>query len=316
MKAGRCGATFQVARRHHARWKLAPLFLALAIAAWPEAAARAGEFAGEERSTTCKVETRDGLVFVPVQLNGAAARWFVLDTGSSRMLIERNLARELKIPLEGNGSLGGAGTGRIPVEFARHVLFEIPGLAMPGIELAAADLTGLESMVGRPVEGIIGYEFFISHVVAVDYEANTLTVTTPEAFQPPPDAESIPVTFDQKWIRVKATLSLPGIAPVEDMFLVDSGSSDAADHPQVANAAGRAGTNVGNGLGAPGAGFVARANSLRLGKFVMRGMTAVSVTNEAVGPLMGAEVFRRFHIIYDYPGHRIFLRPNRFFNEE
>ncbi len=68
-------------------------------------------------------------------------------------------------------------------------------------------------------------------MVAVDYEANTLTATAPGDFTPPADAEKIPVTFDKKWIRVRAALSLPGIAIVEDLFLVDSGSSDEADHP-------------------------------------------------------------------------------------
>lgn len=281
--------------------------------ALPAVAAGAVEFQNPQRSTTFKIETLDGLVFVPVQLNKAPQRWFVLDTGSSRMLIEKKLARELAIPLDGHRSIGGAGTGRVPIEFVRHVRFEVPGLAMPDVEFAAADLTALEALVGRPIEGIIGYDFFASNVVAVDYETNTLTVTAQDTFAPPADAEKIPMTFDKKWIRVRAVLALPGIATVEDLFLIDSGSKDEADHPAVARASGRVSTNVGQGLGKSARGAVVRANSFRIGTFVLKGTEAATIGNETVGPLVGASVLRRFHVTYDYPGQQIFLRPNRFF---
>ncbi len=279
----------------------------------PAVAAAPVEFENTQRSTTFKIETLDGLVFVPVRLNQAPPRWFVLDTGSSRMLIEKKLAEELAIPLEGSGSIGGAGSGRIPIEFARHVRFEVPGLVMPDVEFAAADLTGLEASVGRPIEGIIGYDFLAANVVAVDYETKTLTATAPVVFTPPANAEKISVTFDKKWIRVRAALSLPGIATVKDLFLVDSGSSDEADHPAVARAAGRVSSSVGNGLGEPTGGAVVRANKFRIGTFVLHGTAAATIGNEAVGPLIGAGVLRRFHVTYDYPGQQIFLRPNRFF---
>lgn len=289
--------------------------LAASVGAAAEAPSPTTEFSAGQRSTSFRVETLDGLVFVPVRLNGSpATHWFVLDTGASRMLIERKLAQELAIPLEGNGSIGGAGSGRVPVEFARHVRFEVPGLTMTESELAATDLTALESIVGRPIEGIIGYEFFLSNVVAVDYEANTLTVTAPDAFMPPKNAEELPLTFDKKWVRVKATLHLPGLPPVEDDFLVDSGSNDAANHPRVADAKGRETVDGGNGLGQSAPAFLVRAESLRLGKFLLRGANAVSTnSNPDIRGLIGAGVLSQFHVIYDYPGRRMFLRPNRFF---
>ncbi len=108
--------------------------LVFSVALWCKSAAKAAESAGDER--TCKVETHNGLVFAPVRINGSGPHWFVLDTGASRMMLERKLARELKLPLEGSGKLGGAGTGQIPVEFARNVRLEIPGLVMLAVEFA------------------------------------------------------------------------------------------------------------------------------------------------------------------------------------
>lgn len=295
------------------RWLVILALTSTAATSRAEVARSPVEFKSTERSATFKVDTLDGLVFVPVKINDAEQRWFVLDTGASRMLIEKKLAQKLSITLEGSGSIGGAGSGKIPIEFARHVRLEMPGLTMPDVEFAAADLTALEALVGRPIDGIIGYDFFAANVVAVDYETKTLTVTAPAVFTPPADAEKIPVTFDKKWIRVRAALSLPGIATVNDLFLVDSGSQDDADHSAVARASGRVSTKVGNGLGDPSSGAVVRANSFRLGKFVMKNAEAATVANDAVGPMIGAGVLRRFHITYNYSGQEIFLRPNRFF---
>lgn len=290
------------------------LALTSAVATTPAAVATSPvEFKSTQRSTTFKVDSLDGLIFVPVKINDTEQRWFVLDTGSSRMLIEKKLAQKLSIALEGSGSIGGAGSGKIPIEFARHVRVEMPGVIMPDVEFAAADLTTLQGVVGRPIDGIIGYDFFAANVVTVDYETKTLTVTAPAVFTPPADAERIPVTFDKKWIRVRAALSLPGIATVNDLFLVDSGSQDDADHSAVARASGQVSTQVGNGLGDPSSGALVRANSFRLGKFDLQDLGAATVANEAVGPMIGAGVLHRFHVTYDYSGEQIFLRPNRFF---
>jgi hypothetical protein len=48
-----------------------------------------------------------GVIFVPVRLNGSRPLAFVLDTGSTRMLVERTLANGLGLKPSGRGSLRG-----------------------------------------------------------------------------------------------------------------------------------------------------------------------------------------------------------------
>ena len=52
-------------------------------------------FAGTGKTSTFAFEWRKGMIFVPVRLNGSRPLSFVLDTGSTRNLIDRTLATAL-----------------------------------------------------------------------------------------------------------------------------------------------------------------------------------------------------------------------------
>ncbi len=57
-------------------------------------------------------EFRQGMIFVPVRLDGSNQLSFVLDTGSTRMLVDRTLAKPLGLKITDRGhcrALGPAG---------------------------------------------------------------------------------------------------------------------------------------------------------------------------------------------------------------
>src|ERR1017187_9811804 len=184
-------------------------------------------------STTFAFEWRKGMIFVPVRINGSKPFSFVLDSGSTRIVIDRVLASDLGLKANGTGSLQGAGAGRIPIEFIHDVRIGLPGVEDGGYELSTADLQPLESSLGVRVDGILGYELFQRFVITIDYEKKTLTFTLPGAFRPSEDAQVLPIELRDKWPFVKAELVLPGPVTIQDSFMIDSGSSDAVDHPIV-----------------------------------------------------------------------------------
>jgi hypothetical protein len=101
-----------------------------------------------------RIPTRN--IFVPVRLNGSRPLSFALDTGSTRMLVDRTLAKSLGLKPTGQGSLQGAGAGRIPIEFVPNVGIGFPGLESTGYEFSTADLQPLEASLGVNVDGILG----------------------------------------------------------------------------------------------------------------------------------------------------------------
>jgi hypothetical protein len=150
----------------------------------------------------------------------------------------------------------------------------------------------------------------------VDYEAKSLTFTLPAAFRPCNSAQALPIELRNKWPFVKAELVLPGPVTVQDSFMIDSGSSDAVDHPIVMNLQSRVSGESGVGLGAPVQGATARATSFRLGRYTLDGpIVSCCGATDATSKLIGNEVLRRFTVTFDYPSSRIFITPNSYFGE-
>jgi len=182
--------------------------------------------------------------------------------------------------------------------------------------LSTADLQPLEASLGVRVDGILGYELFSRFVVTVDYETKSLTFTVPAAFRPSHSALALPIEIRDKWPFVKAELVLPGPVTVQDSFLIDSGSSDAVDHPIVMNLQSRVSAESGVGLGTPVQGATAQATSFRLGRYTLAGpIVSCCGASEATSKLIGSEVLRRFTITFDYPASRIFIAPNSYFGK-
>ncbi|HWY57297.1 MAG TPA: retropepsin-like aspartic protease [Terriglobales bacterium] len=266
--------------------------------------------------TTFSFDWHKGMIFVPVSINGSKPLSFVLDSGSTRTLIDRQLAATLGLKAFGAGSLQGAGAGRIRLEFIHDVSIALPGVESRGYELSTAELQPLEATLGVKVDGILGFEVFSRFVVTVDYETKSLTFTIPDAFHPSNAALELPIEIRDKWPFVKAELVLPGPVTVQDSFLIDSGSSDAVDHPIVMNLQSRVSAQSGVGLGTPVQGATAQATSFRLGRYTLAGpIVSCCGASEATSKLIGSEVLRRFTVTFDYPSSRIFITPNSHFGK-
>jgi len=273
-------------------------------------------FAAGDRRSTFGFDWRNGMVFVPVRLNGSRTLSFVLDTGSARTIVDSALATSLGLKASGSGSLQGAGAGHIPIEFIHDVSIALPGVESAGYELSAADLQPLGATLGVKVDGILGYELFKRFVVTVDYEAKTITLTSPGDFQASNTAEAIPIELREKWAFVKAELVLPGPVAVQDSFLIDSGSSDAVDHPIVMKLESRVPATSGVGLGTQVEGASAQATSFRLGRYsIIAPTVSCCGASDATSKLIGNEVLRRFTVTFDYPSSRIFITPNAYFEK-
>lgn len=267
---------------------------------------------GEESSFP--FEFRQGMIFVPVRLSGSKPLSFVLDTGSARMLVDRTLAKNLGLKPSGQGSLQGAGAGRIPIEFVQNVDIGLPGLESTGYEFSIADLQPLQTALAVRADGILGYELFRRFVVTIDYEARTLTVTLPKAFHVGESMQALPIEIRDKWAFVKGELVLPGSVTMQDNFMIDSGSGDAVDHPIVTKLQSRIPTQSGIGLGTAVQGATAQAISFRLGRYILSNPTlsCCGATDET-SKLIGNDVLKCFTITLDYPSARILIKPNAAF---
>ncbi|MFN2507188.1 MAG: retropepsin-like aspartic protease [Chthoniobacterales bacterium] len=251
------------------------------------------------------------LVFLDVRLNGSRPLSFVLDTGAARMVVDAEVSRELRLAEAEADTIGGAGAGRVPVRKVHGVELEIGGLKSGGYEFVAAELSGVSAIVGRQIDGIIGYEFLRRFVLTIDYAKREVLLRDPQSTEGI-GGEEVPIRFEKGWAFVRGTLQVAGMDEITDDFLLDSGSDDAVNHPVAAKAADRAATRTGNGLGTPVDGFIATASSFRLGNHLLHDLPISSGGATAqTSKLIGGAVLSRFTVTLDYPHARIFLAPRQ-----
>ena len=144
--------------------------------------------------------------------------------------------------------------------------------------------------------------------VTIDYPKRSIKIEEPSDYNYTGPGVQVPLEFKGPLPYARATIHIQGNPPVEDLFLVDSGSSDEVDHPLIAKS--RAGTETapgGIGLGTPIEARLGRVDLLELGPFKIRGATGIATESGLGSRLIGAGVLSRFKVIFDYQRSRMFL---------
>ena len=275
--------------------------------------------------TRVPAELVNNLVVVPGRINGSAPLAFVLDTGASTSVIDRDTATALRLDLgtAGRATTGGGDVESVTVPGAN---LTIAGLAFADLPLVAIDLAGLRAGLGHPVAGILGYDVFAPYVVEIDYLAPAVRFHDPEAWPPPPGATAVRFAAMDDQIPL-VDVELRGVNGARALARVelDTGQTGAltltsrfvAEHRIVDDLQPRVSITAGAILAGRVPAYVARLDSLRLGATdvakpvvtVTPGAAQAGVTDSTAG-LIGGEVFRRFHLFIDYARRQLWVQPN------
>lgn len=120
-------------------------------------------------------ELKGGLVFVKVKVNGKPAN-FILDSGAPILVLHPRLAAKAIDTLEGKGISGALQLQRVEVPD-----FEFGTLHQQQVEAITLDLSHLEKITNRPIDGLIGYSTLKDYEVLLDYKNKLLTLFKPDA---------------------------------------------------------------------------------------------------------------------------------------
>jgi Aspartyl protease len=254
------------------------------------------------------LEVRVGTSEQPIRLG--------LDSGSAATYLDSATAAKLGLHPSGSGSVHGAGTGAVAVEYLDDVRFHFPGLEWQSDRVNTTDLTSI-AVGGHKIDGFLGYDFLNSFVVSVDYENCQMTISAPATFAYRGPGESLLIKFRHHWPYVPGTVAVPGNAPVHVELLVDSGSGDAVDDPVIKKSSGPKRTiRTGVGLGQPIQGVIGRGAYVQLGTYKLtQPLVACCSANPDDQHKIGGEILRRFLVIFDYPHARLILEPNSHFHD-
>ncbi|MBW8758455.1 MAG: aspartyl protease family protein [Burkholderiales bacterium] len=275
-------------------------------------------FAGGASSASIPVEIANHHVFVPVTLDGHALR-FMLDTGGVNLVAEAT-ARRIGLASVGAMEARGPGERSVSSGFARVGRLDLGGaVALERQLLRVIDMPGFDAVEGLRVDGVLGVELFKRLVVQIDYAGARLTLADPAAFEKPPSAHSLPLSFFGHFPGVVA--SLDGI---EGQFWLDTGNRGGLVlHRPFVEAHGldrryrtSAETTIGWGIGGRAQGRLARGGRLALGALgvdapVLRlplGHDGPLAMRDVAGNI-GGEILGRFVVAFDYARRVVHLAP-------
>jgi predicted aspartyl protease len=287
---------------------------------------------GNEKKVVLPFLASNSLILLPVSINGHPPVYFLLDTGvKANLLFSKAMGDTLGLTYTRRvGMVGADGTSTVWAQVSpinSLGLGKVEG-ALQSLLVLEEDFLELESVIGIPVYGILGYEFFKHNAVKIDYEQSILTVYPPERGvwrSPFYRRGTLQVVDGKAYLDVKVKQQTgPRLA---GKVLVDTGANHGLMLNRETTSAIRLPekqleTQLGQSLGGVLYGVIGRVDVLSI-----RGLTFSQVLSSfpeetpfssrikesgRIGSL-GAEVLGRTTLILDYPRNEFFLKRNASF---
>jgi hypothetical protein len=250
-------------------------------------------------------------ILLKVGINDSEPGWFILDTGASGCIVDTATARRLGIRTEGQAQGTGAGQGTVAITFANGITYRLQGASLTVPRSYVIDFSGQPALLGRVIAGVLGYEFFMAYVVELDFERRVMTLHDPATYTPPAGMIAVPFAITRKTPYITVRTKVSGLEPVDTLVQIDSGSGDAVDVNVLAQSPQRLEAIGGVGLGQEFRMVMGRGEWAEIGPFRLAAPTGATGGVQ----LIGSEVLRRFHVVFDYARTRMLLRRSRFFDD-
>ena len=286
----------------------------------------------DSNTTTVPFTLVDNHIILPVTLNGGEPMKFVLDSGAgASVLIDSRSTRALDLEVSATITVSGVGKGPDPAAgVIRDITLGVGGLEMQEQSLIHLPLEAIpffHEMDDVYFDGVIGAPFFSRFLVSVDYDRMEVSFSEPGTAGLQHSGagwQSLPLEIVFGVPYLKAEVANPDGTPLEVRLLADTGARGTVSLTPATNTDIQAPDHyyqvVTQGLSGDVVSRVGLAPSLSLAGNTL-GSLPVSYDVEGgeeeadSNGLIGNEVLRRFNLVFDYPGQRLYLQPNRNFSD-
>jgi hypothetical protein len=260
-------------------------------------------------------------IVLQVRVNDSAPLKFMFDTGAGISILSARKAAELGLKQVDSVDATGVG-GKLKGTLTNGVSLSAPGVKVLNQRLALLPLD-FPFCEARDIDGIIGYDFIKEFVVEINYDTHTLSLFEPLSYQYTGRGDLLSLTI-KGTPRVHALIALPGKAPIEGLFEIDTGSDGAltinspfVKRHRLLTALSTQAANRERGLAGESGRIDARLGKLQLGRFAIAA-PIVGFSTDTKGSMaaedndgpIGNEIMQRFKVTIDYSRQRLMLEPN------
>lgn len=269
-----------------------------------------------------------GVSLVTVRIGDLTIPRILLDTGFAfDGLMVYNPAYQDSMDLTGafEARIPGAGSGE-PAKAAvvDSAFFRLGDQEMTGQRLIV--LTS-DTYKGFPSNGIIGYSIFGHYVTEFDYDRDIMILHAGDGFAPDGTWTVVPLYFKDNnipWLDIAVVVE--DEAPVPISVYIDYASRDAIElleRPGMKYGLPRdtEEAHLGRGLSGDIYGRTGRVARVIIGGHGLLDVSAaiadakVRSKQDNADAVLGCGALRRFNLIFDYAGKKLYLKPNSHFDE-
>lgn len=276
----------------------------------------------------------NNLIFIPLQVNGIELN-FLLDSGvEETILFSMEEKKEVsffnieKITLRGLGS-----ENSVEGLKSTNNTLEINGLKSANhmLYVVLDQSFNISSHIGIPVNGIIGYSFLKNNLIDINYRKKRITVyKKSDKFSRKLEKryESLPISVERSKPYVNCDVTIDSVK-VPLKLLIDIGNGDAVwlfenDSIGISIPPKNFYDYLGKGFSGDVEGKRAKIKDFSISKFRFRSpvvafpdagsIRSVKMVQDRAGSV-GAEILKRFNIVFDYPNAVMYLRKNLNFKD-
>jgi predicted aspartyl protease len=287
-----------------------------------------GFFIKEEvRKARIPFYSSNSLIILPVSINGNDPINFLVDTGvRSNILFSKTLGDALSLKYTRRLSIAGADGSTVIMAQVSPIntldLGPVEG-KLQNLLVLEEDFFELESVIGVPVYGIIGYEFFKFNPVKINYDEGFMDFYQEKSMKwRPPLYRKFDLAIEESKPYINATINQKSGPTIETKLLIDIG----ANHGLLLNqeTSGEIKmppkfieSQLGQSLGGVLYGHIGRVNSIKFNGLVMKevltsypevnSFSEIIIATGRQGSL-GSEVLGKTRLILDYPRERALIR--------
>ena len=287
--------------------------------------------------TSCRAQQKENIIplneirnksHVTVKVGNVEIPNILLDTGfafDGLMIYNPEYTDSLDLSSAIEVQIGGAGSG----EASRALMIDSTNFDLGEIKMSNQRIIALQGDLykGFPSNGIIGYSIFGHYITEFDYDSNVIILH-----------DSAKTDFDSSWTVIPlyfkdnnipwldASVVIKDEPPITLSMYIDFAAGEAVlllEKPNMKFCLPDETNNVhlGRGLSGDIYGKTGEINKLIIGPFELKNVKAAfadaKVRSKQVDAdaVLGIESLRRFNLIFDYSNKKLYVKPNKHFNE-
>ena len=277
------------------------------------------QFASGQSGSRIPFERVGNFIYLQARVNDSEPLWFLLDTGATASNFDVDRAKALG--------------------FSRDDFVNGMSLSLPGVKLFNQKLLPRRAGFGNnghSSDGQLGYDFIRRFVIEIDYVNNTLILHEPNGYKYSGCGEIIPLTLLEddsggKVPIVSVEIMQPGRAAIEGKFIADTAVRSSVNfntpfvnrHKLLERAEKIIQVPLSGGaIVRESTQAIGRVPAVQIGRFTFKKPIAIFfqdkqgvLASPEFDGVIGAEIWRRFSVIFDYSRRQMILEPNRYISD-